>query len=95
VSCGADSLARLTVVDDLAEALATTTCSVGFTRRSGAARALQPSLRSLLAEQSEALPRHVIDSRSNGPPTALVFGCARVSPLCRAAARCGSWAARM
>jgi len=74
VSCGADALARLTVVDDLAEALATTTCSVGFTRRSGAARALQPSLRSLLAQQPEALPRHVTDPRDNGPPTALVFG---------------------
>ena len=74
MSCGADALARLTVVEDLAEALATTTGSVGFTRRSGAARSLHPSLRSLLAQEPGVLPQHTADPHGDGPPTALVFG---------------------
>ena len=64
----------MTVVDDLADALASTVCSVGFTRRSGSARVLQPSLRSLLAQEPAVLPWQVSQAHAGGPPTALVFG---------------------
>ena len=74
VSCGANSLTGLTVVDDLSEALASTVCSVGFTRRSGTARVLQPSLRSLLAAHPEALPLSISSTTADPQITALVFG---------------------
>ncbi len=49
-------LTTATQVDTLEQALADTTCSIGFTRRTGAARRTHASLGHLLAEFPLALP---------------------------------------
>ncbi|GLI70532.1 hypothetical protein VaNZ11_015447 [Volvox africanus] len=56
VSCGDAVLDRIVVTDTLAEALADTSGSIGFTRRAGATRVTYASLGHLLAEFPWALP---------------------------------------
>ncbi|GIL89509.1 hypothetical protein Vretimale_1925 [Volvox reticuliferus] len=58
VSCGDTVLDRIVVTDTLAEALADTTGSIGFTRRAGATRVTHASLSHLLAEFPWALALH-------------------------------------
>ena len=70
-------MGSLRVVESLAEALADTVGSVGFTRRAGGARVTHASLRQLLMEYPEVLPERGIEPRPGVERTgiiALVFG---------------------
>ncbi|PNW78901.1 hypothetical protein CHLRE_09g393876v5 [Chlamydomonas reinhardtii] len=81
VACGDSVLDRAVVVDTLEQALADTSSSIGFTRRTGAARRTHASLGHLLAEFPFALPLQPppvavpTSAAAAGPcATALVFG---------------------
>lgn len=70
----------LRVADSLAEALADTVGSVGFTRRAGGARVTHASLRQLLAQYPEVLPEHAHEPGADrSGPIAMVFGCGPLS----------------
>ncbi|KAG2432469.1 hypothetical protein HXX76_008814 [Chlamydomonas incerta] len=68
VACGDAVLDRAVVVDTLEQALADTSSSIGFTRRTGAARRTHASLGHLLAEFPFALPQQPPAPRPAQPP---------------------------
>ncbi|KAG2454033.1 hypothetical protein HYH02_001074 [Chlamydomonas schloesseri] len=75
VACGDAVLDRAVVVDTLEQALADTASSIGFTRRTGAARRTHASLGHLLAEFPFALPLQPPPAVTGAAgTTALVFG---------------------